>query len=169
MLGFHEKEAFKMGVFSASDIMEIAIRIEENGASFYRYAEQIAKKDDEKKLFAQLAEAEVSHKQIFEKFLQAMEKSNPPESYEGEFGAYLRTYVDNNLIFTKEIMDKQLSRVTDTRTALDFAIQRELDSILYYHEIKRLVPSGQHEAIEKIIEEERKHFQTLTNAKKGLT
>ncbi len=157
-----------MGVFSASDIMEVAIRIEENGVNFYKFAEQIAKKEDEKKLFAQLAQAEVAHKKTFEKLFAGMEKSNLSESYEGEFGEYMRSYVDNNLIFTKEIMDKQLSKITDTSSALDFAIQRELDSILYYHEIKKLVPAVQHEAIEKIIEEERKHFQSLTNMKKCL-
>lgn len=158
-----------MSVFAASDIMEVAIRIEENGVNFYKFAEQIASKEDEKKLFAQLAQAEVAHKKTFEKFFAGMEKSNPPESYEGEFGAYLRSYVDNNLIFTKEIMDKQLAKIKDTLSALEFAIQRELDSILYYHEIKKLVPAAQHDAIEKIIEEERKHFQSLTSMKKCLT
>jgi len=157
-----------MSVFAASDIMEVAIRIEENGVNFYKFAEQIAKKEDEKKLFAQLAQAEVAHKKTFEKFFAEMEKSTPPERYEGEFGEYMRSYVDNNLIFTKEIMDKQLAKITDTLSALEFAIQRELDSILYYHEIKKLVSAGQHEAIEKIIEEERKHFQALTNMKKCL-
>ena len=155
-----------MGVFTASDIMEVAIRIEENGVNFYKFAEQIAKKEDEKKLFAQLAQAEVAHKKTFEKLFAGMEKSNLPESYEGEFGEYMRSYVDNNLIFTKEVMDKQLSKITNTSEALDFAIQRELDSILYYHEIKKLVPAAQHDAIEKIIEEERKHFQSLTAMKK---
>ncbi|MFA5323103.1 MAG: ferritin family protein, partial [Smithella sp.] len=140
-----------MSVFAASDIVEVAIRIEENGVNFYKYAEQIAKQENAKKLFAQLAEAEVNHKRIFEKLFAGMEKSNMTESYEGEFAAYLRSYVDNNLIFTKEIMDKQLAQVTDTHSALDFAIQRELDSILYYHEIKQLVPAAQHEAVEKII------------------
>ena len=157
-----------MGVFTASDIVEVAIRIEENGVNFYKFAEQIAKKEDEKKLFAQLAQAEVAHKKTFEKLFAGMEKSNPPESYEGEFSAYLRSYVDNNLIFTKEIMDKQLANIKDTVDALDFAIQRELDSILYYHEIKKLVPAAQHEDIEKIIEEERKHFLYLTAMKKSI-
>jgi rubrerythrin len=158
-----------MSVFTASDIVEVAIRIEENGANFYKFAEKIAKKEEEKKLFAQLAQAEVAHKKTFEKIFAGMEKSNTPESYEGEFVAYLRSYVDNNLIFTKEIMDKQFAKVKDTSAALDFAIQRELDSILYYHEIKKLVPAGQHEVTEKIIEEERKHFQSLTAMKKSLT
>ncbi len=155
-----------MSVFAASDIVEVAIRIEENGVNFYKFAEQIAKKEDEKKLFAGLAQAEVAHKKTFEKIFAGMEKNTPPESYEGEFSAYLRSYVDNNIIFTKEIMDKQLSNIKSTADALDFAIQRELDSILYYHEIKKLVPAGQHEAIEKIIEEERKHFLSLTAMKK---
>ncbi|HNZ64778.1 MAG TPA: ferritin family protein [Smithella sp.] len=155
-----------MSVFAASDIVEVAIRIEENGVNFYKFAEQLAKKEDEKKLFAGLAQAEVAHKKTFEKIFAGMEKNTPPESYEGEFSAYLRSYVDNNIIFTKEIMDKQLSNIKSTADALDFAIQRELDSILYYHEIKKLVPAGQHEAIEKIIDEERKHFLSLTAMKK---
>ena len=77
---------------------------------------------------------------------------------QGEYAAYLRSYVDNNIIFTKEIMDKELAKVKDTIGAIDFAIKRELDSILYYHESKRLVPESQHAAIEKIIEEERKEW-----------
>ena len=39
-----------MGVFAASDIVEVAIRIEENGINFYKFAEQIAKKEEAKKL-----------------------------------------------------------------------------------------------------------------------
>jgi rubrerythrin len=155
-----------MSVFAASDIVEVAIRIEENGINFYKFAEQIAKQEEAKKLFAQLAQAEVAHKKTFEGIFAKMEKYNPPESYEGEYSAYLRSYVDNNLIFTKEIMDQQLAKVKDTSAALDFAIQRELDSILYYHEIKKLVPAAQHGTLEQIIEEERKHYLALTEMKK---
>jgi len=155
-----------MGVFTASDIVEVAIRIEENGVNFYKFAEQIAKQQEAKKLFAYLAQEEAKHKKIFEDIFAKMEKSNPPENYEGEFSDYLRSYVDNNIIFTKEAMDKELAKVTDTIAAFDFAIRRELDSILYYHEIKKLVPAAQHSTIEQIIDEERKHYSLLTKMKK---
>jgi rubrerythrin len=158
-----------MQVFQASDIVEIAVRIEENGVNFYRFAEQLAKQEEAKKLFSSLAEAEVAHKRTFEGIFAKMDKLTQPESYQGEYAAYLRAYVDNNIIFTKEIMDKELAKVKDTIGAIDFAIKRELDSILYYHEIKRLVPESQHVSIEKIIEEERKHFSVLTDMKKRLT
>ena len=117
-----------MGVFVASDIVEVAIRIEENGINFYKFAEQIAKQEEAKKLFVHLAEAEVAHKKTFEGIFAKMEKYNPPESYVGEYSTYLRSYVDNNIIFTKEAMDKELSSIKDTIAAFDFAMQRELDS-----------------------------------------
>lgn len=158
-----------MQVFAASDIVQVAIRIEENGIIFYKFAEQLAKQEEAKKLFAYLAEAEAGHKRTFEKFFASVDKYTPPEQYAGEYSDYLRNYVDNNLIFTKEVMDKQLAGIKDTVAAFDFAMQRELDSILYYHEIKNLVPAAQHEAIEKIIEEERKHYALLCDMKKRYT
>jgi len=155
-----------MRVFEASDIVEIAIRIEENGANFYKFAEQIAKQEEAKKLFAQLAVEEVKHKKTFEGILASIDKVPPPEGYEGEYSAYLRDYVDNNIIFTKEVMDKELAKVKDTLAAIDFAIKRELDSMLYYHEIKRFVPAAQYSALDQIIAEERKHFTKLSKVKK---
>jgi len=155
-----------MSIFEASDIVEIAVRIEENGANFYKFAEQLAKQEEAKKLFAFLATEEIAHKKIFEGIFAKMEKYSPPESYEGEYSSYLRDYVDSNIIFTKEAMDKELAKVKDTASALDFAIRRELDSILYYHEIKRFVPATQHATLDQIIEEERKHFSRLSAAKK---
>jgi hypothetical protein len=45
-----------MSVFAASDIMEVAIRIEENGVNFYKFAEQIAKKEEEKNFWKTFCE-----------------------------------------------------------------------------------------------------------------
>jgi len=155
-----------MRVFEASDIVEIAIRIEENGANFYKFAEQIAKQEEAKNLFARLAVEEIAHKKIFEAIFAKMEKYSPPETYAGEYCSYLRDYVDSNIIFTKEAMEQELANVKDTIAAIDFAIKRELDSILYYHEIKRFVPEAQHMVLDQIIDEERKHFSKLSEVKK---
>jgi len=152
-----------MSVYRGSDIMEFAIRIEENGANFYRYAVQLAKDEDTKKIFANLAEAEIHHQRTFEKIFAGMEKNNPPETYDGEYVAYMHNYVDNNIIFNKAAIENEVTKIKDVLSAIDFAIRRELDSILFYHEIKRLVPTSEHGEIEQIIAEERKHFQGLTN------
>ena len=59
--------------------------------------------------------------------------------------------------------------IKDEASAIDFAIRRELDSLLYYREIRELLPADRKEAIERIILEEKKHFMKLSEMKKRLT
>jgi rubrerythrin len=54
--------------YSGSEIIEIAIRIEENGQKFYTAAAEIIKgNEDIKVLFSELAEKELPHIAIFQK------------------------------------------------------------------------------------------------------
>ena len=151
--------------FNASEIFQVAISIEENGEKFYRHAVRITEDDDTKEIFNYLADEEVDHKKTFENLLSKMEKHEPFEDYPGEYFDYLRAYVDK-IIFTTEVLDKEISRIKNTLSAINFGIQRELDSILYYHEIKQFVPESQHKLIDKIIDEERNHFSKLTELRK---
>lgn len=153
--------------FNANEILQFAVRIEENGEKFYRYAARITKDDDTKKIFEYLADEENTHKKKFEDLLLKIEEFQPLESYPGEYLAYLRAYVDN-IIFTNEVLDKEISEVKDALVAINFGIQRELDSILYYHEIKKFVPKSQHTLIDKVIDEERKHFSKLSEIRKKM-
>ena len=150
-----------MSVFGPSEVFQFAIRIEENGEKFYRV---MAKKLDDaeiKSLFSTLADQEVQHKNIYKGMDSKIEDYEPVESYPGEYFSYLRTYADN-IIFTPERMDEEMGKIKDVPSALKFAIDRELDSILYYQEVKNLVPENQRGEIDRIVEEERRHFLKLT-------
>lgn len=157
-----------MAVFDASDIVEVAIRIEENGANFYRYAIQLAAREEVKTLFRMLADQEVKHRETFARILSGMDRTPPGEGYDGEYAAYLHGYVDNHLIFTAEALAAELAKLRDEGSALDFAIQRELDSIHYYREMREMLPADRRDAIERIIDEEKEHFVRLSAIKKGL-
>lgn len=146
----------------ASDVFQIAMRIEENGASFYRYAVQVAQEEKAKEMFRWLAGAEDEHRVLFQEMLSKIETHPLPESYPGEYDAYLHRYADDKLVFKKEVMDAELAKISDTLSAIDFAIDREVDSILYYHEIKGFIAKDQHEPIDRIISEERRHFKLLS-------
>jgi len=150
----------------AGDVFQIAMRIEENGANFYRYAVQVAKEEKAKEMFNWLAGAEDEHRTLFKEMLTRIETHAPPESYPGEYGTYLHHYADNNLIFKKDVMDAEMAKITDTLSAIDFAIDREVDSILYYHEIKGFIAKDQHEFIDRIINEERRHFKLLSKMRR---
>jgi len=157
-----------MAVFDASDIVEVAVRIEENGANFYRYAVQLTAKEEVKTLFQLLAAKELKHHETFAKILAGMDRNAVPEGYDGEYAAYLHSYVDNRLVFTVETFAAELAKLLDEASALDFAIQRELDSIYYYREMRELLPADQRNTIEKIINEEKEHFMSLSKMKKRL-
>ena len=151
-------------IFDASEVFQLAIRIEENGEKFYR---KMADKFDEpttKELFTFLANEEVGHKKIYGEILSTIESYQPRESYPGEYFSYLRSYADN-IIFSQKEFDLKLESITDVMSALDFAINAELSSIMYYQEIKNIVPENKHDQIEKIVDEERKHFVMLSELK----
>lgn len=156
-----------MSLFEPGEVFQFAIRIEENGEKFYR---QMAQKFDEtkvKELFSFLANEEMKHKKIYEEMVSKIEKYEPFETFPGEYFAYLRAYADK-IIFTQKEFDEEIANIKNINAALDYAINAELDSILYYQEIKNLVSENQRKIIEGIIEEERRHFVKLSEIKRTI-
>jgi rubrerythrin len=150
-----------MSVFEPSEVFQFAIRIEEGGEKFYREMAEKLQDAEVKSLFSALADEEVRHKKTYQGMVSKIEEYEPVESYPGEYFSYLRAYADN-IIFTPKRMEQEMGKIKDASSALKFAIDRELDSILYYQEIKNLVPQNQRGLIDNIIEEERRHFVKLT-------
>ena len=56
----------------------------------------------------------------------------------------------------------------DLKRALWFALRRELDSIIFYGELRKLLPSEPASALEKIINAEQGHYQALEKMMKSL-
>ena len=107
-------------------------------------------------------------KAVFEKMQADAGSYEPAESYPGEYMEYMSAYLDN-VIFPGGDWESRLAGLKDPLSVINFGIQIELDSILYYHEIKRFIPEAQHKMIDKIIEEERTHFLKLLDVKKERT
>jgi rubrerythrin len=156
-----------MGSFKASEILEIAIKIEENGEALYRHAVTLTEDEGIKRLFASLADEEVKHRKTFEEMVSKLESYQPQETYPGEYFAYLRAYAEN-IIFPKEALEEELEGLYDAEDAVEFAQQREIESILYYLEAKSAVPPSQAAEIDKIIDEERAHYLKLVDVRRTL-
>jgi rubrerythrin len=157
-----------MAVFESQEIYQFAMRIEENGERFYRGAAQALQNIEAKDLFSHLADEEARHKRVFESMLSKLESYQMDERYSGEYLEYLRAYIDDKVVFNKRDADRELRAVKDVRSAIEFAIHREMEAILYFLEMKNLVSKDQQNSIEKIVEEERRHFTILSRAQKSL-
>jgi rubrerythrin len=156
-----------MSSYQGSDIFQFAIRMEENGEKFYNYAASIAKDPKVFGIFTKLASEEIKHRKLFADMFSKIDTIMPKESYPGEYMAYLQGSIDGKAVFTTGAT-KELGGIADVLAALDFAIQRELDSVLYYSEMKKYVTASAQDLLEQVIEEERKHVVILTNIKKSL-
>ena len=156
-----------MSLFEPSEVFQFAIRIEENGEKFYRQMVQKFEDPKVKELFSYLADEEVKHKKTYEEMVSKIEKYEPFETFPGEYFAYLRAYADK-IIFTQKEFDEEIAKIKDINAALDYAINAELNSILYYQEVKNLVSENQRSTIDKIIEEERRHFVKLSEIKRTI-
>ncbi|HEX7320039.1 MAG TPA: ferritin family protein [bacterium] len=156
-----------MSVFDAREILLFAIRIEENGEAFYRNMSAKLPEPRIQDLFRHLAGQELVHRDIYRSMLSKLQAYTPPETYTDEYGAYLRAYVDNK-IFNAGRLDEYAAAITTAKAAIDFAIDRELESILYYQEILMVVPEEQKNEINKIIGEEKNHFMKLSELRKTI-
>jgi rubrerythrin len=153
-------------IFESQDILLFAKRIEENGERFYQQSADRLQDPKAKELFRYLAEEERVHRNVFEGMLSTMERVDVRETYAGEYLNYLQDTLDHKVIFDSKTAESELVGVQDTVSAIDFAIRREMDAILYFTEVKHFVSEGQQGPINRILEEERGHFSKLSDLKK---
>ncbi len=149
-----------MSSLRIADIIKQALTVETNGEVFYKTcAEKFSANVPVKVLFNELADEEIVHRNYFASLLQASSTVSLHEDIES--GIFMDSFV-KRMIFDSERFRTELKFISTVKEALDFAIRRELDSVLYYYELKRLTDPEQAEHIDKIADEERRHVVRLT-------
>ncbi|MBU1697189.1 MAG: ferritin family protein, partial [Proteobacteria bacterium] len=112
--------------FNANDIFEIAIKIEQNGAIFYRDAAKQVEKEEHKQFLLELARMEDHHEITFanmQKELKDEESFSTTFDPDDENALYLKALADTRVFFKKEQPDNSFKGILST------AIQAEKDSI----------------------------------------
>jgi len=143
------------------EAIRIAIGIEENGYEFYTKASRKAMDERIEKLFQELARQEKSHaarfKKLYDEFL-ATSATSDEYIYDPEVSLYLEAIADATIIPSLDKIDSILERIKDPYDALNFALNIEKDSILYYSEmaIRAKNPNAK-DAFTTLMKEERKH------------
>ncbi len=151
--------------FNAAEVFKVAVRIEENGAEFYRKAAELQSDPENKKFLEKLADMEDTHKSTFLKMSKDVteaEKTQQVFDPEGEAGLYLTAMADTHGGEGSPSAAQQLTGNESMEEILKIAIGLEKESILFYLGIKEMVPPkfGQ-DKVDAIIEEERRHVIQL--------
>ncbi len=143
--------------YSGQEIVEIAVRIEENGNEFYTAAaEMITESSDIKGLFYDLAEKEVLHISIFQKLAEKFDSES--FDFESQDASEYINHLAESHIFGKPDTGKALAQTIKTpREGLEIAYKFENDSVDFYTELMKFTRSDSKKLVQQIIDEEKEH------------
>jgi len=152
-------------VFGGSEIVEMGIQIEKNGKDFYDTLINQSKNKKAKEIFNYLAKEEEKHIAVFQKILDSVQKYEPPESYPGEYFAYMNALA-GDYVFTRKDKGNEIAKKTkNDKEAIELGIKFEKDSILFYEGMKKVVPERQQNIIDELIAQEKSHLLKLSELK----
>ena len=154
--------------FSGSELINIAIGIERRGIAFYDIMTKSTENAVTRDVFQCLVGMEREHIKIFQDMLSEADKYETPETYAGEYEAYLQALVDS-AVFTDDLATSEMaSQVDSDIKAIELGISAEKDSILFYYNMKELMGQRAQAAVNKIITEEKSHLRQLSELRKKL-
>jgi rubrerythrin len=157
-----------VNIFAGSEIVEVGIQIEKNGRDFYNTLVEGSKNQRAKQKFKYLAGEEEKHIAIFQKILDSVHKYEPPETYPGEYFAYMNALA-RDYVFTGKDKGRQIAKnVKGDKEAIEMGIGFEKDSIIFYVGMKKVVPEYDHKIVDRLIEQEQDHFRQLSELKESL-
>jgi rubrerythrin len=149
-----------MPALSAKSVLRWAMEIEESGQAFY---EAVAAKtqDREAKLVLQdLAYQEERHYRTFQNMLDKVPEADT-ETDSAEYQRYIQTALDKTLLGGPDKGLELAQQASNETEALQAAIAFEKDTLLFFYDLRDMVPASQQETISAIIEQEKSHVKQL--------
>jgi rubrerythrin len=151
--------------FNASEVFDIAIKIEENGKYFYDRGREIIKDPEVKRLFEELALEELKHKERFETLkrqLSASAASGAVFDPSHELDLYIKMMADQHVFISTESVKAQLDQIKDARDALKMAVEFEKDSVIFFLSMQEATEGTKgKEMIGALVKEEQEHLRRL--------
>ncbi len=146
-------------MFSAKEIIELAIKIEKNGEAVYRSAIEEVPNPELVPLLEWMADEEVKHANWFADLKHNLETKN-----ENPFVEEMGHELFNEMLGDKNfsLKDVDFATIEEIDDLIETFIEFEKDSIIFYEVLKPFVEDPVvREYLNKIIDEEKHHIELL--------
>ena len=151
-------------MFSAREIIDMAIKIERNGENYYRQATVKVTDPSLQSLLLFLADEEHEHARWFEAFKQRIKDSDEDRKLAEISGTMLQSVVGNQRF---SLDDADLAELDSTDKLIGIAIEFEKDSILFYEMLQSFIEDSETlRQLNEIIAEENRHIEMLNDYKR---
>ena len=147
-------------MFTMSEIIEFAIRIEENGEKVYRDASEKVSEPSLVSLLKWLADEESEHVQWFSQLKGTVQEESVDPKV-GEMGQSLLLGIVGDQTFS--LKERDLSKIADLKEVLRIALGFEKDTVIFYEMMGSFIQEDAALAkLDQIIQEEKRHVRTLS-------
>jgi rubrerythrin len=146
-------------MFTLSEIIDLAIRIEKNGEKAYRKAQEEVSNPSLASMLQWLAEEEVEHEKWFTQLKEKAATLAEDPKLEEMGKAILQGVLGDQ---TFSIKDADFSKTEDINSLLELSVEFEKDTVLFYEMLSAFIDDEETlSQLDKIIEEEKRHVQLL--------
>jgi rubrerythrin len=147
------------------EVYRVGICIEEAGLEFYTKMAEKADDPATKRVFRRLAKDEKQHLAMFEgmDLKTAGGMGSRPADQDKDLSNYVCSLVDGGIFSSLVKMEKTAKAKFSAEKALELALSVEKDAVLYYSEaLKANKRPAAKEALEKLVEEEKRHVVEIS-------
>ncbi len=163
-------EVVMAGIFKVNEVVNIAVEIERRGERFYLDVAERATNPKVKETLLYLASEEVRHQKLYADLLARLRSLElPPGSAESEYWSYVNDLIDSHFLFDTAQNERLITTATSDHDVLRLAMGFEKESILFFTEMKGLVPGEEARVIDVCIQEERAHLRKLGEVLKSVS
>ena len=153
-----------MSFYEKNDIVEMAVRMEQNGYAFYDKALQRSDLDNEtRSILTTLRDDEKEHEKIFQALRDKIDNNEieqNPNWDEAQF--YMESIVKTHVFHEPNNAIQMAQKAENAIDLIRYAIQFEKDTILFFFSLSKYVKGQKAEKIlDAIINEEMKHIGKL--------
>jgi rubrerythrin len=147
-------------LFLASEILEMNVLEERNGALFYSRLSEKATDPLIKKRTAEIAEQEKYHQALFARLLDECEQADPVESYPGEYDGYRQALLKNKMFVDEEDAATKAVQGTE-KESLEYALKIEQAALNMLIELAKHIDPKELPTVQLTVDEEENHIVVL--------
>jgi rubrerythrin len=156
-------------LFKASEMLDMAVRIEQQGLKFYEACLASQGNPKAREVFRYLMDQEKEHARVFSHMKAELRDDYAlPESYPGEMQHYMEAFVKGEVFEDPAQAEKKTTEMSDPLDAIDFGLDIEKASILFYSRMKPYVRDSESRNVDRIIAEEQEHVRRLLSLRNDI-
>jgi rubrerythrin len=151
-----------MALLTGDEIIEIAVRLEERGETFYRAAAKKATAPDVVALFQELAVQEQYHRRAFQQMGEDMVELALSDEQWDQFQAYTGALLEQSFFGKPDGALSQATEAEGEREALQAALGFEEETLGFFRQLRNVVRGVEQKVVDRIIREEEQHMRRLS-------